>query len=117
MESWCEQYFRLGKKVKGKATQSEHLEQAARQLGKSSAKELQEDYLDSVFPDLMQHLWEAFLELHSCRTMGFSAPNPISLSDIKNWSEISGVNLTPWEVSVIKSVDEIWLSQQGDSGG
>jgi hypothetical protein len=38
-----------------------------------------------------------------------SGPNPISYDIIKAWCDLSGVDLSPWEIDLIKSLDNLWI--------
>lgn len=113
--------FRLDRKVKGsKATERDHLEQVAKQLGKSVEElENREDNLEEppTFPDLTLHIWAAFLELHNGRTYNMSGPNPISYDTIYFWCHMMGIELTPWEIGVIKDLDNIYIRAMGEENG
>jgi len=101
----------MGRRVKGgkgKATESDHLAQVAKQLGKEDS-DIEQSNADAIFPDLASHLWATFLELHDGRTYGMSGPNPISYDIIKAWCDITSVDLSPWEVSTIKALDNLWI--------
>ena len=102
----------MGRKVsggKGKATEADHLAQVAKQLG-TDLKEVEQANADAIFPDVASHLWATFIELHDGRTYGMSGPNPLSYDIIKSWCELTGVDLSPWEVTIIKSLDNIWIT-------
>jgi hypothetical protein len=43
-----------------------------------------------------------------------SGPNPISYDIIKAWCDITGVDLSPWEVTIIKSLDNLWIKTTGE---
>ena len=101
----------MGRRVKGgkgKATESDHLAQVAKQLGKD-VSDVEQSNANAIFPDLASHLWATFLELHDGRTYGMSGPNPISYDIIKAWCDITSVDLSPWEVSTIKALDNLWI--------
>ena len=61
------------------------------------------------FPNLLSHLWSAFLVLNRTRGAGFSGPNPISYEQIKAWKELTANDLEPWEVDVVMKLDGIYL--------
>ena len=106
----------MGRKVsgsKGKATEADHLAQVAKQLGKD-LKEVEKANADAIFPDVASHLWATFIELHDGRTYGMSGPNPISYDIIKAWCDLTGVDLSPWEVTIIKSLDNLWIKITGE---
>lgn len=62
------------------------------------------------FPDVVGHVWLAFLELHSGRTYHMGGPNPITWSDIKAWSDLMQEHLKDWEIRAIKALDGVWLA-------
>ena len=106
----------MGRKVKGsngKATERDHLEQVAKQLGKQ-VEDIEQANADAIFPDIASHLWATFLELHDGRTYGMSGPNPISYDLIVAWCKLSGVDLAYWEIEIIKSLDNIWIKTTGE---
>ena len=70
-----------------------------------------------TFPDLMAHIWTAFIELHNGRTYGMSGPNPISYDTIYFWCSMTGVELTPWEIRVIKDLDNEYIKAIGEENG
>ena len=98
---------------KGKATEADHLAQVAKQLGKV-AEEVHKDNFSAPFPDIASHVWATFIELHDGRTYGMSGPNPISYDIIKAWCDLTGVDLFPWEVTIIKSLDNLWIKITGE---
>lgn len=106
----------MGRKVKGgkgKTTERDHLEQVAKQLGKQ-LEDIEQANAQALFPDAASHLWYTFIELHDGRTYGMSGPNPISYDIIKSWSEINDIELSPWEVDIIKSLDNLWLKTMNE---
>lgn len=42
--------------------------------------------------------------------MGFNSPNPISLTDIANWSLLTGTIIRREEVSIIRAMDSAYLT-------
>ncbi len=102
-----------GGKGKGKATETDHLAQVAKQLGKELI-DVEQDIADSIFPDVASHLWATFIELHDGRTYGMSGPNPLSYDLIKAWCDLMSVDLSPWEITTIKSLDNIWIKTNSE---
>ena len=98
---------------KGKATERDHLEQVAKQLGTQLA-EVEKSNANAIFPDVASHLWATFIELHDGRTYGMSGPNPISYDIIKAWCDLSGIDLSYWEVEIIKSLDNLWIKTMNE---
>lgn len=101
---------------KGKATELDHLEQVAKQLGKQ-VEDIREFNESAIFPDAASHIWSTFLELHEGRTYGMSGPNPISYDIIKAWCDLTGVALGTWELEIIKSLDNLWIKSIGEENG
>lgn len=83
-----------------KITNAEHLEAIAEQTGDYSELEGPE------FPEIVAHVWEWFLELHSARGEG-----GISYSEIKAWCELNGRIVTPFEIGLIKQIDVVFLTK------
>ncbi|WP_457587400.1 phage tail assembly chaperone [Ensifer canadensis] len=55
------------------------------------------------------HIWDWFVELHNGRQSGFAA-NPISFSEIVAFCRLTGAVITPWELSVIRRMDQVVLA-------
>jgi len=98
----------MGRKLHGKSTERDHLEQVAKQLGKP-LEEIEEFNDSAIFPDIASHLWSVFLQLHKGRSYGMSGPNPITYDVILDWSKLSGITLEYWEVDIMQSLDNIWI--------
>lgn len=101
----------MGRRVsgsKGKATEADHLAQVAKQLGKQ-LEDVEQFNASALFPDAASHIWATFIELHDGRTYGMSGPNPISYDIIKAWCDLTGVELYPWEIELIKALDNLWI--------
>lgn len=69
------------------------------------------------FPELATHIWSAFLELHNGRTYGMSGPNPISYDTVYFWCQMTGIELTPWELGVVKDLDNEYIKAMGEENG
>lgn len=76
------------------------------QLGKEAELEGPE------FPDVIEYLWEFFLELHAARPMGGMGAGPLTFEGIKAWCELTHRCLQTWEVRAIKEIDAEWLQAQ-----
>ncbi|WP_422653419.1 phage tail assembly chaperone [Ensifer sp.] len=55
------------------------------------------------------HIWDWFVELHNSRQSGFAA-NPISFGEIESFCRLTGAAINPWELSVIRRMDQVTLS-------
>lgn len=102
---WAEHEFKLNKTDDNGVTEREHLEQVRKQIG--HAPEGLEN--PTKFPNLILHIWSVFCVLNSARTAGFSGPNPITYTEIQAWKELTETPLTPWELQVIKRLDQVYL--------
>ncbi|MGI9143584.1 MAG: phage tail assembly chaperone [Fluviibacter sp.] len=82
-------------------------------------KELDDNSLVDTppFPELAIHIWSAFLELHNGRTYGMSGPNPISYDTVYFWCQMTGIVLTPWELGVVKDLDNEYIKAMGEENG
>lgn len=106
----------MGRRVKGKTTEADHLAQVAKQLGKS-LDDIEQSNSDALFPDIASYVWATFLSLHDGRTYGMSGPNPISYDIIKAWCDLYGVELNPWEIDTIKALDNLWIKTTSEENG
>ena len=94
---------------KGKATEADHMAQVAKQLGKD-VQDIEKSNTFAPFPDIASFVWSNFMELHDGRTYGMNGADPLSYSIIKDWSDLTGIELSPWELSTIKALDNIWIN-------
>jgi len=67
------------------------------------------------FPDIVSHVWEAFLDLHKGRSYGMSGGNPLTWTDIQAWCNLTGIVLSSWEVNTIKALDMAWVRISNES--
>ena len=105
MCDWAEHQFKLNRPDENGTTEREHLEQVERQIGRRP------EALEppTHFPQLMSHVWSAFIALSNSRTAGFSGPNPITYNEIKSWKELTETPISSREVIVIKRVDVVYM--------
>lgn len=61
------------------------------------------------FPELLEHIWVAFLHLRRRTPQGFSGPQPISPEQIIAWKKLHEHPLRPWEVEVIEVLDDLYM--------
>jgi hypothetical protein len=85
-------------------TVREHLEQVERQIGRKP-QELE----GPKFPELVSHVWSAFISLSNSRTAGFSGPNPITYEQIKAWKELTNTVVSTRDVAAIMSIDRVYM--------
>lgn len=102
---WAEHTFKLDKPTGKGATEREHLEQVQKQTGRNvSGLET-----DVEFPNVLMHVWSAFVNLSNSRSAGFSGPNPLTYTEIKTWMELTDTPLKSWEVEAIKRLDAVYI--------
>ncbi len=58
--------------------------------------------------------WGVFCELSRARPISGSGSCPIDFRQIQAWSGLMGVKLTPWEIRLIRAVDDIWIEEERD---
>jgi hypothetical protein len=81
-----------------------HLEQVYKQTGRKP-KELEKPY----FPEVLGHVWLAFLELNPSRPMGDGVCRALPYSEIKSYLETTETLLRPREVQLLKALDNAYL--------
>lgn len=53
-------------------------------------------------------------ELSAARAPGMAGPAPIGYGEIESWSRLTGRRLRPWEVDVLRRVDDAFLRSVSD---
>lgn len=82
----------------------EHLEQVEKSTG------FRPPELDGPeFPELLAHIWNVFLQLHTSRPAGGVGPGAITESEMRAWMQNHRVDLLPWECEVIKMLDNVYM--------
>lgn len=65
-------------------------------------------------PRGFSHVWNTFVRLHAARTgSGFGA-NPITYVEIDAYCRLSRLPLDPWEIEVIRALDDAYLAEAKD---
>jgi hypothetical protein len=64
---------------------------------------------ESEPPVHCRHLIEWFWDLSTARSHGFDGPNPLSLSDIANWSALTGNIIRRDEITILRAMDGAYL--------
>tara|TARA_R100001377_G_scaffold43808_2_gene24877 strand:+ start:16159 stop:16494 length:336 start_codon:yes stop_codon:yes gene_type:complete len=104
---FAEHNFKLNKADDNGTKELEHLEQVERQTG------IRPEGLEAPpFPNLLSHIWSAFILLHDARTAGFSGPNSLTYESIIAWVRLTGNPLNEKEVKAIKSLDNLYMRMQ-----
>lgn len=60
-----------------------------------------------------RHIWGWFCELCGSRTAGM-ASNPLTFMEIEAWARLTGVRPNPFEIRLLKAIDALWMSVQGE---
>lgn len=73
--------------------------------------------LDSIpeLPELVAHLWTAFLDLSRSRGSSGFGPAPISRLEIRLWEADEAQTLEGWERRAILELDRVWLEHQAEA--
>lgn len=97
--------LRLGDRV-GDATLEAHLRQWAKSKGQEP-----EDVAGytAPFPEVLVYLWEAFVDISRTRKVSEVGPQPISFPDLLSWAILNRVEWLPWEVEVLRRLDDAAL--------
>ena len=70
-----------------------------------------QDELDiGELPQGTEYLLHWFLEIGSARSFTDNGPCPITYSDIINWKTLMEADINPLEVSILKQIDNIYIS-------
>jgi hypothetical protein len=57
----------------------------------------------------ISYLWGYFMDLNSTRGGGWGAA-PITYSELYAWMVLTGVEISPWEVGILKEMDNAFLT-------
>lgn len=61
-------------------------------------------------PEELGYLWNVFVKLGRTRGRGGFGPAPITFSEMRAYCQMTGDDLLPWEVEVIRDLDDAYLS-------
>lgn len=67
-------------------------------------------------PRHFAHVWNVFIELHAARGSSGFGPSPISFTEIAAYRSVTGIDLSPWEVKVIRALDNLYIETSSHSG-
>jgi hypothetical protein len=62
----------------------------------------------------MRFVWNVFSTLHRTRGAGAVTPNPLSFMEIDAWSRLMQVTLAPWEVELVRALDDEYFASLND---
>jgi hypothetical protein len=60
----------------------------------------------------IEYLWVAFWRIRSRRGGNGWGASPLSWGDVADFIRLSGMHLAPWEVSIIETLDDLWLASR-----
>lgn len=60
--------------------------------------------------DIVMYLWEWFLQLNAARQSNGMSINPISYSEIQAWVTLMQINISPFEIVIIKALDNMFIN-------
>lgn len=63
----------------------------------------------------MRFVWNIFSTLHRSRGAGAAAQNPITFTEIDAWSRLMQVTLVPWEVELVRALDDEYFASLNDN--
>jgi hypothetical protein len=89
----------------GTVTKRKSLEQVYETTGKMPDRLAEEPELSAAG----LHIWNWFLELSSVRGSSGFGPLPISFLEMQSWSQLTGKDISPFEVRAIKTIDSVYL--------
>lgn len=73
-----------------------------------------EDLNAYPIPLELQYLYGWFCDLSSSRGSNGYGPNPLNPSAIRDWSEMTGHRVNPWEFETLRAMDRKWLKVYSD---
>jgi hypothetical protein len=65
--------------------------------------------------EVIMYLWEWFLQLNAARQNNGMAISPISYSEIQAWVQLMQVTISPFEITVIKALDNLFIRHVNNS--
>lgn len=66
-------------------------------------------------PEEALYLWAWFCELLSARHVGPGGPETIDFTEISSWARLTRRSPTPWEVDMLRDLDDAWLSARAEA--
>ena len=61
-------------------------------------------------PESISYLWYWFCDLSSGRSYSEAGLMPLTYMEIKAWSDLMRIDVSAWEVGIIRGVDRVFLS-------
>jgi hypothetical protein len=101
---YADHQLSLGKRQKDGSSLRDNLESVYRQTGKMPDQLKQVEVNEAIL-----YIWQWFCQLSSKRQSGMNGPLPTTFTEMKAWSEMTGIVPDPWEVSVLEQLDQLYL--------
>ena len=95
--------------MEGGRTLGDHEAQIAKTMAELGQKAPEESEDIPPFPWFYKFLFDAFMELHTARSSGFT-PNPVSYQEIESWCRLNRVEISPHEVRILRNLDNTVLA-------
>lgn len=101
--SYAEAEFGLSRLENGKPLR-DHL----RQVERTRQARVDELHPKEPHPNVL-YLWGWFLDLHSSRGEG-----GLTYSEIAAWAALTGIEPSPWEISILRRLDRTYLASRAE---
>lgn len=66
-------------------------------------------------PHTLAYVWDWFLDLNSSRQHTMEGEAPISYLEIDAWIRVTRVEVSPWEVALIRRLDKVRFKQKKEN--
>lgn len=109
MENYARWDFNLSKTDKDGITRRAHLKQVQKTYEKKGVDYVVPELVPPEFPELLDKPWKTFLRLNTTRGVSEVGAHALSFVEIKAWCDLMQETLRPFEVEVIKRIDDIYL--------
>ena len=103
--AFAEHQFALDQRQDETGTVRDHLKVAAARGSVAARRRLEGPPL----PPEVAYIWDWFRQLTAARAYGIGGPSPISYPDIQAWIALTATPITPWEIGVLRSLDQSFL--------
>lgn len=104
MLEFAENEFELAQRQKDGATLREHLMAAEAALRRPI------DKLHVECPRALVYVWDWFCDISSSRKSGYGGSEPISYEELRAWQALNGIELTKYELSLIRKIDRTFIN-------
>lgn len=74
--------------------------------------ELERELATPPFPFALHFIWSTYFRLRRRKASNGFGPAPIEWPDIVAFTAMAKFPLTPWEISLIEDIDDLFLAEQ-----